>query len=66
MAEKTKANLISKGKAKYTKKVGAIGADAYRACGKSGGMDTAICMMGLKKAAGDVSDWANAWEESMK
>jgi len=62
----SKAALISKGKAKYTAKINALGgASAYLSCGAKGGMDTAICMKGLK-AKLTATDWADAWEIGMK
>lgn len=58
--------MISKGKAKYVAKIAAMGgADAYRACGAKGGINTAICMKGLK-AKFTAGDWANFWEIGMR
>ncbi|GAI85111.1 unnamed protein product, partial [marine sediment metagenome] len=53
-------------KAKYVAKIAAMGgADAYRACGAKGGINTAICMKGLK-AKFTAGDWANFWEIGMR
>lgn len=62
----SKSDMITKGKAKYTAAIKALGgASAYRTCGAKGGMDVAVCLHGLK-AALTVEDWANAWETAMK
>lgn len=58
--------MITKGKAKYTASIRALGgASAYRDCGAKGGMDVAICLKGLKGKLGE-GDWANAWEVAMQ
>lgn len=61
-----KAALIAKGKQNYMdalKRLG--GALAYRKCGELGGMDTAICLKGLKTKLTETH-WADAWEYSME
>jgi hypothetical protein len=61
----SKSDMIAKGKRKYVASINAIGgAEAYRTCGAKGGMDTAVCLKGLK-AALTVENWASAWETSM-
>lgn len=61
----SKSALISKGKTKYEASIKRLGgASAYRACGAKGGMDTALCMKGLKAKLSE-SDWANAWAAAM-
>ena len=60
-----KSEMISKGKRKYKKKVGRIGADKYYSCGEKGGMDVAVCLKAARKKA-TVSDWADAWETAMR
>ena len=57
--------MISKGKDKYEGGIKAIGgARAYRDCGAKGGMDTAVCLAGLKEAL-DEGDWADKWSTAM-
>lgn len=61
----SKAEMISRGKAKYEEKIRALGgASAYFSCGAQGGMDVAVCLHGLKKALTET-DWARAWEAAM-
>ena len=62
---KSKSDMISKGKSKYEDGINAIGgARAYRDCGSKGGMDTAVCLAGLKEAL-DEGDWATKWANAM-
>ena len=61
-----KSAMIAKGKKKYIQKIDALGgATAYIECGKKGGMDTAICMKGLKAKVATTAAWASAWESAM-
>lgn len=60
-----KAALITKGKQNYMNALKRLGgALAYRECGELGGMDTTICLKGLKAKLTE-SDWGNAWAQKM-
>lgn len=57
-----KSAMIAKGRRKYEANVDA---GKWRDCGAKGGMETAVCLKGLK-AALTTADWANRWETAMK
>lgn len=62
---KSKSDMIAIGKTKYSKGVKAIGgAKEYYRCGAEGGMDTAVCLAGLREALTE-EDWADKWETAM-
>lgn len=61
-----KAALIAKGKQNYMDALNRLGgALAYRECGAMGGMDTALCLKGLKTKLTET-DWADTWEYAME
>ena len=51
-------------KAIYLAKIKVLGVD-YRKCGHLGGMDTALCLMGLKEKLGRKGEW-DKWGKAMK
>jgi len=57
-----KSAMIAKGKRKY---IANVDAAKWRDCGAKGGMETAVCLKGLK-AALSTTDWANRWETAMR
>lgn len=61
-----KSQMISKGKEKYISSIRSLGgANAYYSCGAKGGMDTAVCLKGLKEALSEA-DWADRWATAMQ
>ena len=61
----SKEEMISKGKRKYKKKVGRIGASTYYSCGEKDGMAVAACLKAEKKRV-NVGEWADRWAVSMR
>lgn len=63
MAEE--ATMVAKGKAKYLRKIKAIGGAAkYYDCGKKGGIKVALCLKALKSVVPEET-WADEWEKKM-
>ncbi|GAH96609.1 unnamed protein product [marine sediment metagenome] len=63
MAEET--TMIAKGKAKYLRKIKALGGAAkWYECGKRGGIRVALCLKALKVVIPEET-WADEWEKKM-
>ena len=63
---KSKSDMIATGARKYEAGIKAIGgARAYNDCGAKGGMDTAVCLAGLRSALNE-GDWAAKWASAMQ
>jgi len=60
------SEMITKGKAKYVAGVNRIGgAEKYFACGREGGMRTAVCLKAAKAKAGSAEAWGATWAKAM-